>query len=100
VTDLEARRSGWLVSEWMTTKHDHRELKHGLDLDYFEGLPKTAGTTTSPWSPPPTRSSPNSAWPQSRYSGLARYQVLDVVQELLNCCTGIGKPQKVVQVAS
>ena len=26
--------------------------------------PGPAGTTTSPWSPPPTPSSPNSAWPQ------------------------------------
>src|SRR3954453_22899238 len=27
-------------------------------------VPGRGGITTSPWSPPPTRSSPNSAWPQ------------------------------------
>ena len=29
-----------------------------------KAAPGPAGTTTSPWSPPPTPSSPNSAWPQ------------------------------------
>jgi hypothetical protein len=45
-------------------EHDYRELKHGLGLTTSRAAPGTAGTTTSPWSPPPAPSSPNSAWPQ------------------------------------
>ncbi len=39
-------------------EHDYRELKTGLGLDHFEGAPTAAGTATSPWSPPPSCSSP------------------------------------------
>ncbi|MBB6421046.1 hypothetical protein HDC93_006677 [Streptomyces sp. AK010] len=46
------------------TEHDYRELKHGLGWTTSRDVPGQAGTTTSPWSPPPTPSSPNSAWPR------------------------------------
>ncbi|MDQ0767109.1 hypothetical protein QF027_009744 [Streptomyces canus] len=44
-------------------EHDYRELKHGLGLDRFEA-PGRTGTTTPPWSPLPTPSSPSSGWSQ------------------------------------
>lgn len=45
-------------------EHDYRELKHGLGWTTSRAVPGSAGITTSPWSPPPTPSSPNNAWPQ------------------------------------
>ncbi|GHA03953.1 hypothetical protein GCM10010389_49310 [Streptomyces echinoruber] len=39
-------------------EHDHREVKHGLGLDHFEGCTWRAGIATSPSPPPPRPSSP------------------------------------------
>ncbi|MEU2717014.1 hypothetical protein [Streptomyces sp. NPDC007205] len=69
-------------------EHDHRELKHGLGLDHFQGRTWRSGTTTSPSSPPPRPSSPPTARPKSPDAALALYQVLAVLQDLLRCWTG------------
>jgi SRSO17 transposase len=59
-------------------EHDYRELKHGLGLDHFEGRSWTG------WRIPHR----TATGPKSRYSGLTLYQILDTLQDLLNCWTG------------
>ena len=70
-------------------EHDYRELKGALGLDHYEGTPSAAGTTTSPWSRPPTASSPWSAWPpETGGVGLTLWQLLAGLQVLLACWAG------------
>jgi hypothetical protein len=69
-------------------EHDYRELKTGLGLDHFEGRSFTAGTATSPSSPPRTCSSPCFDMTQKRLRGLTLYKVIRELQLLLATWTG------------
>ena len=69
-------------------EHDYRELKTGLGLDHFEGRPGSAGTATSPSSPPPTRSSPCCDSTQKRLRRPDPLRGHPRLQELLATWTG------------
>lgn len=77
-------------------EHDYRELKHDLGRTTSRAALGAAGTTTSPWSPPPRPSSPSGGVTQKPHAGLTLYQVLDTLQDLLRCwtgtCTTCGRP--------
>ena len=70
-------------------EHDYRELKHGLGLDHFEGRSWTG------WHHHVTLVTAAHAFlteqrlaPKAATAGLTLYQILDAIQDLLNCWTG------------
>ncbi len=69
-------------------EHDYRELKHGLGLDHFEGRSWAGWHHHVTLVTAAHDSSPNSAWPQKPIQRTDAYQILDAIQDLLNCWTG------------
>ena len=71
-------------------EHDYRELKHGLGLDHFEGR------SWPGWHHHVTLVTAAHAFlteqrlaPKADTAGLTLYQILDTLQDLLSCWTGI-----------
>jgi SRSO17 transposase len=71
-------------------EHDYRELKHGLGLDHFEGRswPGWHHHVTLATAAPhlPHRTAPG---PKSTGTRLTLFQILDALQNILRCWTGI-----------
>ena len=71
-------------------EHDYRELKHGLGLDHFEGRSWTRlAPPRHPGHRRPRLPDRTASGPKSTRTGLTLYQVLDALQDILRCWTGI-----------
>lgn len=69
-------------------EHDDREMKHGLGLNHGPHLARLA-PPRHPRHRCPRLPHPPPARPQSPSTGLTLYQVLDRLQDLLSCWTGV-----------